>query len=442
MIALLETRAGRLAQRMVGAALLAVLALGIGRLMPTQPGYGIAAALLVLALGIAAVEPVAVPLMALPLLLIPYRVGSGGYDLSISDAVLIGASLAAVVFTKRPFSPALRTLIWLSVIYQFATLFTVVANPYLANAVEWVHAGMLVSGALVVGWTIGRSGYARMGLSLLLAGTLVLAGVTIAQGLIQYSRGDFSAVYVAWPFGMHKNFVGTVLGFGAITAYARPEWMGWSRRWGLGAFWLMAAGVLVTQSRQSILGLGAALLVVGLRGDSVRRRSKAIVLLVVPVLVLVGTLVKDQVESGNQHNSVLQRLTWFEDTLEFWSSSPWVGHGLRYWEVETAALKFQPPNAELEVLASAGVVGLSAFLLLMVGTLVVLWRVDSIYGTLAVAVVLSRVVQGQLDLFWIAVQVSVPFVIVGVCLGAEAIERETRVLLAMESQSRSAVVIS
>ncbi len=35
-------------------------------------------------------------------------------------------------------------------------------------------------------------------------------------------------------------------------------------------------------------------------------------------------------------------------------------------------------------------------------------------------VVLSRLVQGQLDLFWVAVQTSVPFLIVGICLGAQA----------------------
>jgi len=30
-------------------------------------------------------------------------------------------------------------------------------------------------------------------------------------------------------------------------------------------------------------------------------------------------------------------------------------------------------------------------------------------------------VQGQLDLFWVAAQTSIPFVIVGICLGAEAL---------------------
>ena len=58
-----------------------------------------------------------------------------------------------------------------------------------------------------------------------------------------------------------------------------------------------------------------------------------------------------------------------------------------------------------------------------IGILVVLWRVDPRFGTLAVAVLLSRIIQAQFDLFWIAAGVSVPFVIAGICLGAMAYEQ-------------------
>ena len=53
--------------------------------------------------------------------------------------------------------------------------------------------------------------------------------------------------------------------------------------------------------------------------------------------------------------------------------------------------------------------------------MLVLWHVDPKYGTLALAVTLSRLVQGQFDLFWVAAQVSIPFVIAGICLGAQAL---------------------
>jgi len=440
MTAFLETRVGRLAVWVMGAALLVLLGLAVGRLMPTQPLLGIGVALGVLGLGITAGEPAAIPLLSIPMLLVVARVGSGGLDLSVSDAVLFLATLAALVFAHRPYSPPLRNLLWLAAVYQFATLFTVIVNPYAANVIEWFHAWMLVAGASVVGWAIGRGGHAKLGLSLFLVTALVLALLTIAHGVLQFAQGNFSPVYLTWPYGMHKNFVGTVLGFSAITAYVRPAWMGWSRRAALAAFWVMSVGLLFTQSRQAILALGVVLVVVVLRGggESIERgRSKAILLAVLPAMVLVGTLVKDQVLEGSQFNSVFQRIAWFQETLAFWEDSPWVGHGLRYWSAGQGP-GYQPPNAELEVLASAGVVGLVGFLILVVGAIIVLWRLDPVYGTLGVAVLLSRVVQSQLDLFWVAVQTSVPFVVAGICLGVEALAREERRLASLASATRPA----
>jgi hypothetical protein len=80
-------------------------------------------------------------------------------------------------------------------------------------------------------------------------------------------------------------------------------------------------------------------------------------------------------------------------------------------------VKFQPPNAEMEVLTTAGLLGLLAFFALMVGSLVVLWRIPPLYGTLAFTVVLARFVQSQFDLFWVTAQVSIPFLVAGLCLG-------------------------
>lgn len=448
MIERLETRAGRVVLWVLSVGVVVILALAVGRTLPTQPMLGITAALVVLALGVTAAEPAAVPLITMPVLVVVARISVGGIGLSVSDAALLGATLAAVVFAPRPFSPPLRTLLWLSVLYQVATLFTVFANPFTENVVEWFHAWMLVAGALLAGWAVGRSGYARLGLSLLVGAILALALVTIVQGAMQYAAGNFGPVYPSWPYGMHKNFAGTVLGFGAAIVYANPGWIDWARRWSLAAFWTMSAGLLLTQSRQAIIGLGVALVVIALRsgrgaagsgtapamasnGERRRRRSRLILLAVVPALVLVGTLVKDQVEEGNQFNSVFQRIRWFEETLEFWAESPWVGHGLRFWTAGRG-LNFQPPNAELEMLASAGVLGLVGFVLLMGGALVVLWRVDPAYGTLAAALLLSRLVQSQLDLFWVAVQTSIPFVVAGVCLGAEALARDDRAVLEAE----------
>jgi hypothetical protein len=399
---------------LAGVALVAL----VGRLAVTMPEAAVIIAVAVLAIGVTAVQPGLIPLAVLPLLLVVLRIGSGGIDLSLSDFALAAAVIPALFLAKRPFSSGLRAVLWASALYQFATLISVVNNPYAANAVEWAHAWVLVAGSLLVGWAVGANGHGRAGVRLLVGTIAVLALITVIEGSVHLAQGDFSAVYPSWPYGMHKNFAGTVCATGAVMVYARPTWAGINRRWSILLMALMLAAVLFTQSRQAVIGLVAAVFVLVLRSKTDRRRSKLVLLLAAPLVLFVTNLVQDQVQSGNQFNSVFQRLTWFQDSMTVWSSDPWFGVGLRWWYTDRFPFQFQPPNAEIEVLTSVGVVGLAAFVLLMVVSLRVAWRLDPAYGSMAVAVLVSRVVQGQFDLFWSAVQGSLPFVVLGLCLGA------------------------
>ncbi|CAN7467380.1 O-antigen ligase family protein [Terrabacter sp. LjRoot27] len=395
-----------------------VLVAVVGHFAVTLPEAAVIIAAAVLAVGLTAVQPGLIPVAVLPLLLVVLRVGSGGIDLSLSDFALAAAVLPALFLAKRPFSPGMRAVLWASAIYQFATLITVVNNPYAANAVEWAHAWMMVAGSLVVGWAVGANGHGRIGVRLLVGTIAVLSLITVIEGSVHFAQGDFAPVYPSFPYGMHKNFAGTVCATGAVMVYARPTWAGINRRWSVVLMVLMLAAVLFTQSRQALIGLVAAVFVLVLRSKTDRKRSKLVLLLAAPLVLFVTNLVQDQVQSGNQFNSVFQRLTWFQDSMTVWSSDPWFGVGLRWWYTDRFPFQFQPPNAEIEVLTSAGVVGLAAFVLLMVVALRVAWRLDPAYGSLAVAVLVSRLVQGQFDLFWSAVQGSVPFVVLGICLGA------------------------
>lgn len=390
----------------------------------TQGGamLAIAVAALVVAASLTGSKPLAIALFAVPGLLISQRIGIGGGDLSVSDAALAAAFGTALLLGQRPYSRPLRNLLWLNLVYQFATLFTVIVNPYAANTLEWVHSWLLISGALIVGWALGAAGYARLALSMIVFTACVLAGLTVVEALLQYTVGNFGPAAPSWPIPMHKNFVGTVFAFAAIIAYLNPDWVGWTRGWSRLAFWLLVTGVLVSQSRQALVGLMAAVVVAVIRGGGRSGRSRVfLLLLLIPAAWLVISMVIDQVQSQNQHNSVFQRLDWFREVYHFWREAPVFGHGLRYW-YNPGELGYQPPQGELEVLASAGVVGLAAFVVMCIGILLVLWHVDPRFGTLAVAVVLCRLVQAQFDLFWVAAQVSIPFVIAGICLGAMAHE--------------------
>ena len=204
--------------------------------------------------------------------------------------------------------------------------------------------------------------------------------------------------------------------------YARPSWIRvptWAAR---GGFWLCVVAMGVSQSRQAIVALAVGLIVIAVRGRAERRRAWLGAMIGIPALVLVVSLVLDQVESGNQHNSFFQRVEWYGDSIANWATSPWFGLGLRYWTEGRGLYNFHPPQVFLEVMATTGVVGLVAFGIMMVGMLRVLWSLPGLTGSLALALVAARFVQGQLDIFWLSPTTAIPFLLAGVCLGVLARE--------------------
>ena len=400
-----------------GGAVVAVY-LGLWRGMINDTPTAIGLALFVIAAALMPRVPLAIVLLAMPALFVVTRVAAGGTSLTLSDAMLAAAFGAAVLFGARPYSRELRTLLWLNAIYQFATLFTVIVNPYVQNTVEWFHAWLLISGALVVGWALGAAGYARLAFRLMVAAALVIAAGTIVTGALQYAHGSFDPVFPEWPYPMHKNFAGTAMAFAALIVYVNPSWAHLSTHVARPILTVLGAGILLTQSRQALVGLIVAVLLVVSR----RRQfghSRAVLLLVIPAVWLVITMVRDQIDSQNQFNSVFQRLDWLRELYAYWKHSPIVGHGLRYWYVNPD-MPYQPPQGEAEVIVTSGLVGLVGFAAMWIGMIVVLWRMDPVYGTLAATAVVSRLAQAQFDLFWVSAQVSIPFVIAGVCLGAKA----------------------
>lgn len=415
---------GRVGLRsLVARAVVVVVVLGlllfVGRYAPLHPMVSLGIACIVLFVGLVAIDLTLVPALALPFMLIGIRVGSGS-GLTISDAVLAVASLPALLYVSGGVSRLMRQAMWLGVLYQVSALFTVLNNPYQADIVEWFHVVVLVLGALIAGWTIGRSGRARLAVNLAIAIIGIIAVGALVSAARQYAGGDFTSVYPSLPYPMHKNAAGSILALGALMLYVRPPWMEWTRRWSLAGFWLFAAALATTQSRQAIIGLTVALGILVLRRTTVRRRSKAILLMLVPAATAVSVMVRDQVESGNEFNSFFQRIDWFGTALDVWRTDPWFGVGMRWWYTDRFPVQFQPPNAILETLTSNGVVGLAAFLALLIGTLVIAHRLDPAYGVLAQLVLIQRLVSSQFDLFWVSIQVSLPFAVLGLCLGVAA----------------------
>jgi len=405
------------------AVVLVVAVLGVTYALAHDLTLGAAAAVVVALAGLAVYDASLVPVVAMPAFVVAERVGGDTLNMTLSDVVLFATLWVALVFTPRPFTPALRSMLWLSAVYQLATLFAVVATPFRQNTVEWFHAWVLVGGALVVGWAVGRVGRATLGLTLVTLVVLVIALNACAIAAVQLAQGDVSPVYPSWPFPMHKNLAGPIFMSVALVAFVRQPWLHWPAWFRIPAFYVLALGMLAVQSRQAIVGFGVGLLVLALRpGLGPRVGPRLMLLTMAPAAMFVASRVQDDLSGDDPFNSTAFRAAGIEGGFDVWREHLWFGAGLRWW---TAGPEpgFQPPNAVAEVLSSVGVVGLAGFAILMLGTIVVAWRMDPRYGTLAVAVLASRLVASQFDQFWVSIIVSLPFLLVGVCLGAEGHEK-------------------
>ncbi len=401
------------------------LAVAVGALTVRDPVTGLLVAAVVLAVGLTLAEPALIPVLAVPAILAVPRVGTESLDMSISDAALFVATWPAVLLGARPYSRTMRNLLWAVATYEALTFLSILSNPYRANVIEWAHQLFLLAGALIIGWAIGRRGLAAAAYTLLVVAGGILTTSALVQAAGIYAQGSFDPVYLQWPWDMHKNALGTTLAMIAIGLYARPAWLPWPRRVTTAVTLYLCLGLAVSQSRQAIIGFAVMAVVIAFR-DGRRRSAGWLALLAGSTVVTVSLLVRGQFESGNEHNSAFQRIEWYNASIDLWQQSPWLGLGNRWWYVTTGDFRFQPPQVFVEVLTTTGVVGLVAFVGLMATLLVQLWRMPTRYGLIGFVAVGSRLVQGQFDIFWLAVQSSLPFLIAGLALGAHEYHRERR----------------
>jgi hypothetical protein len=406
-------------QTAVGAILVIAVGVTIGAVAAGFTPVALPIAIAVLIVGVAFVDLTIIPAIALPATLIVERVGG---VLSVSDLVLIGATCISVLMLRGRGATALQPLLWTGVVYLALAFPTLILNRYAANAIEWVHEVVLVLGSMVVGFVVGREGKAKLALSLYILACvgIGLAALVTALGMLVQS-GGFQPVYVG---NLHKNLIGGALAVAVVMLFARPPWLGWRPFWAYSAALVCALGVLASQSRQGLVAVMVGVLVVTLRPVvQGHRRGRLLWLLYVPVVVLILVQLQEQIASGDQFNSAYQRLTWFTESIRIWEASPVFGVGLRWWYTSRFGEGFQPPNAELEVLTTVGVVGLIGFLLMFLSAAWLLSRLNPVYGTIGLAVVATRFVQGQFDLYWVAGQASLLWIVAGICYGVMVRDR-------------------
>jgi len=373
--------------------------------------YALIGAVAVLALGLLALDPALLPVAAAPGMFLLQRAGS----LSVSDLILFVSAVVALPLVRPSQSPVLRTLLWTVVAYQALLIPTLISNPYRANLIEWGHELFLVGGALIIGWVIGNAGYGRLAVGLYVVPCCVLAVLVVISAV----GGGF---HLAGFWIYQKNAIGDLFAFAAVIGYARPAWLRWRPAAGTLVTLLCSAGALAIVSRQAIVSIAAAVAVLAIRKVA-NRRSRIVLLAMIPAIAIAYNITADQLQSDNKFNSAYQRLQWYGDSLDVWRQARWLGVGLRWWYTNRFSVNFQPPNAEFEMLTSAGIVGVAAFIVTFVVALRALWRMDPLYGVLPFTILVVRFVQGQLDLYWVATQSSLPWLIVGICLGVQSLMR-------------------
>lgn len=398
---------------MVAAALVAVGA-AVGTLSARSHLIGVFAGVAVLLLGMTAVDLGAIVLLVLPAALLMER--AGGF-LSAADVVLAMGSIVALILVRREEFRRMQALTWAGMTYLASLIPTLVLNRYSANVIEWAHEVMLVLGSMVVGWVLGRRDRARTALNLFMFVCAIMAIAAVIGGVLQLAKhGHFGPVFLPY---MNKNFIGDTLATAIVIAYARPVWQRWSRRRSHLLMVTFAAGIAASDARQAMISAGVGLVVVNLRGRTETiKRSRLIWFAVIPVGVFVINTVVHQLTSHTVGNSSSQRLDWFAQSIQIWHLSPVFGVGLRWWYTGRYA-GFQPPNAEFEMLTSAGLVGTAGFLIMFAVAVWVLLRMDRVYGTVALAAVVVRFTQGQLDLYWVAAQASTLWIIAGIAYGQQ-----------------------
>jgi len=409
----------------VGVTLAVVVGVALGVLSVNSSLLALAVGIVVLLAGVAACDYTIVPVLAVPATLVLARVGGA---FSASDVVLAMASVVSLLALRGRGAFVLRPLIWAGVFYLATAIPTQILNAYSANAVEWVHEVFLVLGSLIVGFVIGRADRARLALTLYALGCCGIGAVAIFVSLTTFLHTrEFQPVYLS---DLNKNTIGGMLGAAAVIAFSRPIWLRWSTR----SSWLVVVicslGVVAAQSRQGLVGEIVGILIVSIRKlPQTGRRVRIVWLAAIPGVARVISELTAQLASNNQFNSAHQRVDWYSQAFQIWEKSPVFGVGMRWWYTDRFAgqfQSFQPPNAELEVLTTVGIFGLIGFLTLFAVAGWYLWKMDPVYGTVGFAVVAMRFTQAQFDLYWVAGQASLLWIVAGICYGVQALDDDRR----------------
>ena len=393
----------------VWVAIVAVAA-AVGLTVAGHAVIGLALAGGVLAVGVFVADPLLLVVLALPGSLLVQRVGGGSTNLSAADLLVFVGALVALFHVRWKEGYYLRQFLMGVVWFQAILILVVVAHPFKDNIIEWFHRWSYIGGSVLVGWVIATNGRTRQALRLFLAGSSILALITMEHAVTLHFQPAQWGVY-------QKNGIGAIMWIAVFVAQINPPWAGISRNEARINKYLCIGGLLASQSRQSIILLILAIALSVFLNPELRRRSRLIMLAAVPVVVVLYYSFTINAKKNPQFNSVTTRIDQLSAAMHVWHLSPLLGEGMRFYNLPQFILVTAPPNVFVDNLASTGVIGSLAFLFLIFITMRTMWRLPYAFGTLGLIVLLGHYVDGLFDIFWIGASSIGPFILAGISLG-------------------------
>lgn len=142
---------------------------------------------------------------------------------------------------------------------------------------------------------------------------------------------------------------------------------------------------------------------------------------------------KEHQGSARKFGSVGSReVTYTVAWNEIIKPNPLIGIGPK-WFRDPYAPGGEPHNLVLDELTSDGVLGLAAFLFLLWTCLRATGATKSEFGELALYVLVARIVADLFDIFWVAGPNTLPFLVLGLAIGAASLEEEQRAVVTSET---------
>ena len=346
--------------------------------------------------------------------------GSNG-GLSYSDALMAAAAFMSLpALTGTPELRRLKIAGYGLAAYLVCLLPGIIVHPSHRSYQEWAHRLVLVGGAMVVGAWIVQEGKATLALRWF-AGIAGLIGLLTIESSIRTGFGTVS------PLGLNKNFVGAQLGAAVVVLIVTRRSIALPRRLWWTVFVIVAAGFLLAQSRGAEIGVAFGLLLAFLFEDREHSAGSKVISVFVAILLAVAAYISitDQLNHTSQADrntsSLGVRFNVEKETRKIWRTSPIVGVGLKYFNGGGYGFYAQAPNnVEDNELAESGVVGLAGFALMQLAVFlaVIRRRRGEPLALAGLALVGGILLHGQVDIYWTAGVVALPFVILGMGLAS------------------------